>query len=266
MPTTNANGIELYYDERGQGDPLLLIAGLGASGELWAGQVPLLAREFRVITFDNRGAGRSEKPPQPYSIALFADDTAALMDALGIETAFVYGQSMGGLIAQEFGVRHARRARALVLGCTTFGGPRSVWPSPEAASVLSSFATAPSQAALEAALKVFFSPRFLESNRNEAARWMNSYLERRPPEDAYMRQFAACLAFDLYERLPQIQTPALVINGAEDELAPAENSRIMAERIPGAELVLFPETGHFYFYEQPEESARVVTEFLRRRG
>jgi len=100
MPTTNANGIELYYDERGQGDPLLLIAGLGASGELWAGQVPLLAREFRVITFDNRGAGRSEKPPQPYSIALFADDTAALMDALGIETAFVYGQSMGGLIAQ----------------------------------------------------------------------------------------------------------------------------------------------------------------------
>ena len=266
MPSVRANGINIHYKERGRGEPLLLIAGLGASGELWAGQAPLFAHDFRVITFDNRGAGHSDKPAEPYSIALFADDTAALMDALGIGSAFVYGQSMGGLVGQEFGVRHSQRARALVLGCTTFGGPNSVSPGPEAAGVLSSFAAAPSRAALDVALKVFFSPRFLGGNRDEAVRWMNSYLERRPPEDAYMKQLAACLAFDFYERLPQVQAPALVINGAEDGLIPAENSRIMAERIPGAELVLFPETGHFYFYELPEESARVVTEFLRRRG
>ena len=265
MPKIRANGIDLYYEAQGQGEPLLLIAGLGATGELWDNQVPLLAREFQVITFDNRGAGRSDKPPEPYSIALFADDTAGLMGALGIDSAFVYGESMGGLIAQEFGVRHAQRVRALVLGCTTFGGPDSVPLTPEAASTLSSLEP-DTDAGLERALDVFFSPQFLERNRDEAVRRMKSYLSLRPPADAYARQLAACLTFDFGDRLPQIRVPTLVINGEDDRLIPSENSRIMAERIPGAELVLFPKAGHLYFDELPEESARTVIEFLRRRG
>jgi pimeloyl-ACP methyl ester carboxylesterase len=266
MPTVKANGIDLHYEAHGRGEPLLLIAGLGATCELWDNQVPLLAREFQVITFDNRGAGRSDKPQEPYSMALFADDTAGLMDVLGLDSAFVYGESMGGLIGQEFGARHPQRARALVLGCTTFGGPNSVPLSPEAASTLSSLAFVPTEAGLEPALKVFFSPLFLERNRDEAVRRMRSYLDHRPPADAYGRQLAACLTFDFYDRLAQIQAPTLVINGEDDTLIPSENSRIMAERIPDAELVLFPKAGHFYFAELPEESARTVTEFLRRRG
>jgi pimeloyl-ACP methyl ester carboxylesterase len=260
MPKIRANGIDLYYEAQGQGEPLLLIAGLGATGELWDNQVPLLAREFRVITFDNRGAGRSDKPPEPYSIPLFADDTAGLMGALGVDSAFVYGESMGGLIAQEFGVRHAQRVRALVLGCTTFGGPKSVPVKPENLSALTSAGS------VEQALKVFFSPNFAQRNRDEAVRRMTSYASHRPPADAFGRQLAAAVAFDFYDRLPQIQVPTLVINGEDDRLIPSENSRIMAERIPGAELVLFPEAGHLYFDELPEESARTVIEFLRRRG
>ena len=266
MPKVKANGIDLYYETHGRGEPLLLIAGLGATGEIWDIQVPLLAREFQVITFDNRGAGRSDKPQEPYSIAMFADDTAGLMDALDIDTAFIYGQSMGGLIAQEFGVRHPRRARALVLGCTSFGGPNSVLPNPDAMSTLSSFTSMETGEVLERALNVFFSSQFLERNRAEAVRRMAIYLDRRPPADAYVRQVAACLVFDFYDRLPQIQAPTLVINGEDDRLVPSENSRIMAERIPGAELVLFPKAGHLYFDELPEESARTVIEFLRRRG
>ena len=265
MPKVKANGIGLYYETHGRGEPLLLIAGLGATGEIWDIQVPLLAREFQVITFDNRGAGRSDKPQEPYSIAMFADDTAGLMDALDIDTAFIYGQSMGGLIAQEFGVRHPRRSRALVLGCTSFGGPNSVLPNPDAMSTLSSFTSMETREVLEHALNVFFSSQFLERNRAEAVRRMTSYLDRRPPADAYVRQ-AACLVFDFYDRLPQIQAPTLVINGEDDRLAPSENSRIMAKRIPGAELVLFPKAGHLYFDELPEESARMVIEFLRRSG
>jgi pimeloyl-ACP methyl ester carboxylesterase len=264
MPKVAANGINLDYEVHGRGDPLLLIAGLGASADIWHNQVPLLVREFQVIAFDNRGAGSSDKPQEPYSIALFADDTAGLMDALGLDSAFLYGQSMGGLIAQEFGVRHRQRARGLVLGCTTFGGPKSVPLKPESAGLLSSFASAETDKALEGALNAFFSPRFLERRRDEAVRRMTSYLERRPPADAFGRQLAAAVTFDFYDRLPQIQAPALVINGEDDALIPSENSRIMAERIPGAELVLFPDTGHLYFDELPEESAKAVTEFLRR--
>ena len=266
MPNATVNGINLYYETHGQGEPLVLIAGLGATGELWDNQVPLLEREFQVITFDNRGAGRSDKPAEAYSIAQFADDTAALMGALGIGSACVYGQSMGGLIGQEFGVRHPQRARALVLGCTTFGGPKSVPLRPEAAGALSSTESAGTEAALEQALSVFFSPQFVENHRDEAVRRMKSYQSLRPPADAYGRQLAACVAFDFYDRLPQIKAPTLVINGEDDALIPSENSRIMAERIPDAELVLFPKTGHLYFDELPEESARTVIEFLRRRG
>jgi pimeloyl-ACP methyl ester carboxylesterase len=266
MPKIRANGIDLYYETHGQGEPLLLIAGLGATCELWDNQAPLLSREFQVITFDNRGAGRSDKPQAAYTAALFADDTAALMDALGLDSAFVYGESMGGLIGQEFGVRHPQRARALVLGCTTFGGPNSVPLSPEAASALSSVPSVDTDAELEPALRVFFSPLFLERNRDEAVRRITSYLHLRPPADAYARQLAACLTFDFYDRLPQIQAPTLVINGEDDALIPSENSRIMAERIPDAELVLFGNAGHFYFDELPEESAKTVTGFLLRHG
>jgi pimeloyl-ACP methyl ester carboxylesterase len=266
MPKVRANGIDLHYEAHGRGEPLLLIAGLGATCKLWDNQVPLLAREFQVIMFDNRGAGRSDKPQEPYSIALFADDTAGLMDALGIDSAFVYGESMGGLIAQEFGVRHPGRARALVLGCTTFGGPKSVPLSPEAATTLASLGSVAIEAGLEPALRVFISQRFLERDRDEAVRCVTSYLDHRPPADAYGRQLAACLTFDFYDRLAQIQAPTLVINGEDDALIPSENSRIMAERIAGAELVLFTKAGHMYFDELPEESAETVIDFLRRRG
>ena len=266
MPYVQANGINIYYESQGEGEPLFLIAGLGATHELWELQAPSFARWYRVVTFDNRGAGDSDKPPEPYSIALFADDTAALMDALGIERAHVYGQSMGGIIAQEFALRHPQRLRCLVLGCTTFGGPNSVLPSPEAAAVLSGMPNLPEEQAVDRVLEVFYSPRYRREHPEEARQRIQSYFPLRTPPDAYARQLMACLTFDAYDRLPQIAAPTLVINGAEDTLLPPENSRIIAQRIPGAELVLFPEAGHLYFHEVPEEADAAVADFLRRRG
>ena len=266
MPHVRANGINVYYESQGEGEPLILIAGLGATHHLWELQVPSFARRYRVVTFDNRGAGDSDKPSDPYSIALFADDTAALMDALGIDRAHVYGQSMGGMIAQEFALRHPRRLRCLVLGCTTFGGPNSVLPSPEAAALLSGMPNLPEEQAVDRVLELFYSPRYRREHAEEARERIQSYFPLRTPPDAYGRQLMACLTFDAYDRLPQIAAPTLVINGAEDALIPPENSRIMAQRIPGAELVLFPETGHLFFHELPEEADAAVTDFLRRRG
>ena len=266
MPYVQANGINIYYESQGEGEPLLLIAGLGATHELWELQVPSFARWYRVVTFDNRGAGDSDKPPEPYSITLFADDAAALMDALGIERAHVYGQSMGGIIAQEFALRHAQRLKCLVLGCTTFGEPNSVLPTPQAAALLSGMPNLPEEQAVERVLELFYSPRYRREHAEEARRRIQSYIPLRTPPDAYARQLVACLTFDAYDRLPQITAPTLVINGAEDALIPPENSRIMAERIPGAELVLFPEVGHLFFHEVPEEADAAVAGFLRRRG
>ena len=266
MPHVRANGINIYYDSQGEGEPLLLIAGLGATHHLWELQVSSFARWYRVVTFDNRGAGDTDKPSESYSIALFADDTAALMDALGVERAHVYGQSMGGIIAQEFALRHAQRLRCLVLGCTTFGGPNSVLPSPEAAALLSGMPSLPSEQAVERVLEFFYSPRYRREHAEEARQRIQTYFPLRTPPDAYSHQLVACLTFDAYDRLPQIAAPTLIINGAEDALIPAENSRIMARRIPSAELVLFPEVGHLYFHEVQEEADAAVADFLRRRG
>ena len=266
MPHVQANGINIYYESQGEGEALVLIAGLGATHQLWELQVPSFARWYRVVTFDNRGAGDSDKPQEPYSIALFADDTAALMDALGIERAHVYGQSMGGIIAQEFALRHPQRLRCLVLGCTTFGGPNSVLPSPEAAALLSGMPNLPEEQAVERVLELFYSRRYRREHPEEARQRIQSYFPLRTPPDAYARQLMACFTFDAYDRLPQIAAPTLVINGAGDALLPAENSRIIAQRISGAELVLLPEAGHLYFHEVPGEADAAVADFLRRRG
>jgi pimeloyl-ACP methyl ester carboxylesterase len=266
MPHVQANGIKIYYESQGEGQPLLLIAGLGATHHLWELQVPSFARWHQVVTFDNRGSGDTDKPAEPYSISLFADDTAALMDAVGIERAHVYGQSMGGLIAQEFALRHPQRLRGLVLGCTTFGGPNSVLPSPQAAALLSGMPNLPEDQAVDRVLELFYSPRYRREHADEARQRIQSYFPLRTPPDAYARQLVACLTSDTYDRLPEITAPTLVINGAEDALIPAENSRIMAQRIPAAELVLFPEVGHLFFHEVPEEADAAVADFLRRQG
>ena len=118
MSTAKVGTNELYYETHGDGDPLLLIMGLAADSTAWLFQIPEFARHYRTITFDNRGVGRSSKPPGPYTIHEMADDAAGLMDALGVERAHVVGVSMGGMIAQELALRHPARVRGLVLACT----------------------------------------------------------------------------------------------------------------------------------------------------
>ena len=121
MPTINANGISLYYEQHGNGPDLLLIMGLGMHSAAWALQTPVFAEHFRVTAFDNRGAGRSSAPDEPYSMAGMADDTNALMDALDIGQAHVVGASMGGFIAHELAINHAYTrgaARPRVYACT----------------------------------------------------------------------------------------------------------------------------------------------------
>ena len=264
MPEVKVNDIQLYYEMHGQGEPLVLIMGLGASTRGWDMQIPTFSREFQVVAFDNRGSGRSDKPDSSYSIRLFADDTAGLMDALGIASAHVYGQSMGGLIAQEVALSYPQRVRTLVLGSTSCGGQQAVPALPENLSLMASLNTLSLEEAAEKGLPLMYSSEFIARKRQELIARALAEGEFRPPPDAFARQVQAAVSHKTYDRLPQIRCPTLVISGSDDKIVPAENSRILAERIPGAELVLLPRAGHGYLVECTEESNAIVLDFLRR--
>ena len=263
MPKVTVNDVQLYHEVHGQGEPLVLIMGLGASTHGWDMQIPTFSREFQVGAFDNRGSGRSDKPATPYSMRLFADDTAGLMDALGIASAHVYGVSMGGFIAQELAFSYPQRVRTLVLGSTSCGGQQAIPALPEHVTLMAYLNTVSAEEAAEKGLPLMYSEEFIARKRQELIARALAEAELRPPLDAFVRQVHAAVRHEVYDRLPQIRCPTLIISGSDDKIVPAENSRILAERIPDAELVVLPKAGHGYLVECAEESNAIVLGFLR---
>jgi len=260
----DANGARLYYEVYGEGEPLLLIPGLGLNHLSWADEVPVYAPEFKVIVFDPRGTGQSSFPEgvEP-SMALLADDAAALLDSLGVDAAHVLGWSLGGMVAQEMALRHPEKIRSLILGASTPGGPHSVpsedWAVAAFTAFLTQGVTAPNF------LEALLSPAYLADHHSEAV----AYVERlnagpATPLQVTMAQVQAMTGHDTYDRLPSITAPTLVIHGADDRLVPAENARILAERIPGAELILVEGTRHLVAPEKPAEVHAAVLDFLHR--
>ncbi len=136
MAFAQNQGAKIYWDQQGEGAPLLLIMGLGWTSHMWYRSRPVLAAQFRTIAFDNRGVGQSDVPPGPYPIALMASDAAAVLDAAGVERAHVCGMSMGGMISQEFALQYPQRVRSLILGCTAPGGPNAVQAEREVVQLL----------------------------------------------------------------------------------------------------------------------------------
>src|SRR5260221_6624747 len=140
-------GARVYWDEHGAGEPVLLIMGLGYPSYLWHRMRPTLAAQYRTIALDNRGSGRSDVPTGPYPIALMASDAAAVLDAAQVESAHVFGLSMGGMIAQEFALQYPKRVRSLILGCTAAGGPNAVRATTEVNKILTARDITPQEAA-----------------------------------------------------------------------------------------------------------------------
>src|SRR5208283_2140325 len=157
MAFVENQGTKIYWDEQGQGAPLLLIMGLGYTSAMWYRTRPALAQQFRTIAFDNRGVGLSDVPPGPYSIATMASDAAAVLDAAGVARAHVFGVSMGGMIAQEFALQYPARTRSLILGCTSPGGPLAVRAERKVADLLLARGMTPEEAR-EAILPYIYDP------------------------------------------------------------------------------------------------------------
>ena len=259
MPFALSQGVRIYWEEAGSGPPLLLIMGLGYSHEMWHRTTPLVSKQFRTILLDNRGVGRSDVPPGPYPIATMAADAAAVLDAAGVESADVYGVSMGGMIAQEFALQYPRRVRKLILGCTACGGPKAVRAEPEVNQVLMMRGSMTMEEGTEAAVPFIYDTGTPRTRIDEdLAIRRKTY----PKPEAYVAQLQGILAWESYSRLGQIKAPTLVIHGETDRLVPVGNGRLIAESIAGSKLVTIPHASLIYMTDQPEASDRAVMDFL----
>jgi 3-oxoadipate enol-lactonase len=261
MPHAAVGSITVFYERAGSGPAVVLVAGLGGDHFLWRHQIPHLAAPFDVIAPDNRGAGQSSAPDEPYSIAMFADDLAGLLDALGLARAHVVGASMGGFIAQEFALRHPERLDRLVLCCTSPGGPHRVPGPPETVAMLAQ-RTGDPRADLERFLALSTSESYRAAHPADIEAAIAWRVAHPQPVYAYHRQLAAAVSHDTADRLHQIRATTLICHGTADRIVPFPNSRILAERIPNARLHLFEGGSHQFFWEQAERFTQLVIEFL----
>ena len=265
MPLVRASdGIRLHYNEIGNrnGPPVLMIQGLGADKHAWTLQRLALARRYRTIALDNRGAGRSDKPYGDYSLEQMAEDAIAVLDHAGVERAHVMGASMGGAITEIIGVRHADRVRSLTLACTAC--MHHQWRK-ELLAEWAETATEHGMGSMTGeAARWLIGPRSFR-RLAPAIGWMGPLAFSRPPH-AFAGQVAAILDIDdsLADELGDITVPTLVIVGNQDILTPRGDSEDIADRIPTAELVVISGAAHGLMVEHASTFNRVLLEFLGR--
>jgi 3-oxoadipate enol-lactonase len=241
-----------------------LIMGYGSNSGHWFAIRDRLAKQHRLIIFDNRGTGRSDKPDIPYTAEMMIGDIVGLLDATGIDSTNVFGVSMGGMIAQEFALNYPDRLKSLVLGCTSCGGPNAVKSTLEATAFLFD----PERAKLTDEEKAYstvpwlWTQEFIDKNPEAVKRYVATTMGHPTPLYAYICQANFILTFNSYDHLPEINAPTLVMCGAQDRLIPHENSLILASGIPNSELVILENAGHGFISDLAEESNNIILEFL----
>ena len=267
MPQVHVRtGVTLHHETTGEGDPLLLVMGTSGAIPLWGEMVGRLAQTHRVIAYDNRGLGGSERGDGPISVASLAEDASALLEALEVPRAHVLGWSLGSAIAQELALAHPEQVASAIMYAT--------WARADGfqRSVLSALRLPYAVRDMEAALAVAgiaFSPQLLD--HPDFGALLEPVLPAFPQDDAQMQvtveQWDADLAHDTLDRLGDIAAPTLVVVGEQDLLTPPWQAEKVANAIPGAqyELVTGPGSSHGMHLERPEDLVRLVTAFLAER-
>jgi len=267
VPRVRVNGVALHHERRGSGEPLLLITGFTISAAVFDPVLDLYGGHFDVITYDNRGSGRSEAPLRPTSMAELAADAAGLLRAIGVESAHVCGLSMGGMIAQELAIRFPERVRGLVLGGTTPGGPRAARPTlKELGALGSAYAGGHRDSKRSWLGEWVFSEQFRREQPERARELLRHFGRHRATPQGVWAHWWASVYHDALSRLRRIEAPTLVMHGECDAMAPISNARLLAERIPDAELCVVPGARHAYMLERPQESFEALCEWLERRS
>ncbi len=264
MATIGSNGIDIYYEEHGSGEPLLLIMGWGGNAATWNPQLDGLAQHFRVITFDNRGVGRTSAPDSPYTTEQMACDVVGLLDGLEIPRAHVFGISMGGMVAQELALQHPGRLDSLILGCTTPGSSRAAGVA-KLHGDIAAFRDSDSRHDLEwisEFLRRLWTEEAMTKSVTELQDFVLSLIRFPPTSHGLGHQAEAVAAHDAYDRLHQIEHRTLVMTGDEDGLIDPENSVILAERIPNAELRVFEGLRHAFHLERPTLVNDAIISFI----
>jgi 3-oxoadipate enol-lactonase len=258
VPTAAVGAVELHYEERGAGKPLMLIAGIPAVASDWAVLAEPLSTSRRVIAFDNRGSGRSSVTGGPYTTPQLAADAVGLLDHLGIDRANVFGMSMGGMIAQELALGWPERVDRLVLGCT-HAGVRHAPPQPLDSA--RAFALETDYWALRMRTLAPFA--FAAGVDGEL---LERFIAKKSADvqdmAGYRAQIAAVLGHDTYDRLPDVRAPTLILTGDDDRVIPAASSDVLHERIPGSTMHVIEGAGHLFFIEKPSEALRQLEVFL----
>jgi 3-oxoadipate enol-lactonase len=255
--------VRLAYQVLGAGEEtVLFVHGLGYDRVGWGPLPVLLARDFQVITFDNRGVGESDVPEGPYSVEQMAADAVAVLDAAAIERAHIFGVSLGGFIAQELALTYPDRVRKLVLASTAPGGSR-MYPMPAAGrDAFRRFPTIERYEGLRLMVENSLGAHGV-NERPELVEEIFAYrLERAPTLAGWQAQAAASVLFDAYDRTPQIAASTLVLHGGADTVIDPRNAELLVERIPNARLEAIPDRGHLMVWEEGVLLAPIVKEFL----
>jgi len=261
IKTVPVRDITIAYKEIGSGEPLIMIMGYSGAMDLWDPRlVNLLAKHYRVIVFDNRGMGNTTSSDKEYTIRLFADDTAGLMDALGIKKAHVMGWSMGTNIAQELTLDYPEKVDKLILYAGDTGGKEALPPSPQVIAVLEN-TTGTEREQGERLFLELFPPAWLKENPDPSTYFPK--ITSMSPAGNVRRQAAAMMTWNgSYSRLPQMKQPLLLITGDRDVLTPPGNSLIIAQNVPHSWIVRIRGGGHGVMYQYPDAIAGIVESFL----
>lgn len=263
MPHVTANGINIYFEEQGVGEPLILINGLAFPLDLWFQQIRELSKNFRVIALDNRGIGRTDKPDEEYTIAMMAADAVGLLRALGIEKAHVAGLSMGGFISQEIALSYPSMVNKLILIATGMGGSRSqLLGKPFWDRAMTELQGLKPQQMYHRDLILMTAPGFAQRLPEILDQAVQLRMKHVQPLHGFLRQFAACGAFDINNRAGNISQPTLIILGKDDPIFPIPLAQDYQQKLPHAKMIVYENCGHAISLERAESLSNDMREFL----
>lgn len=264
MGRASVNGVELAYEITGEGDPVVFVGGTGVGGGIWhRSQVPHFNSHYSCITFDLRGTGASSSPESPYTVELFAQDTEALLEELGVASAHFVGLSLGTAVIQELALRATARVRSACLLGT--------WSSTRREHHIRRWFEARLRTLEDSPLEVFqaysfwmWAPSLIDEEPELATELEAVFRQHsgQQPRHAYINHFKADLGHDTFERLDRVRCPVLVVYGEEDLITLPRYNEVVTQRIPRARSVRIPGAGHLAFAERPAPVNEAISQFL----